>query len=162
MFDHALFRNNLCIGGPPGGQRWGGYGAGRGQAARVNSPGPNCSFDYDAIGTYETPFDGAIGQQRFSSLDELRQGPHERHAVKVDLSVFNNVAFPNPPLPERDPPDLRPLPDAPVIDAGQRLPNINENFRGTGPDIGAYEAGQPLPHYGPRPRGIDEEIVAHP
>jgi len=162
MFDYALFRNNLCIGGPPGDTRWGGYGAGRGQAARVNAPGSNCSFDYDAIGTYQTPFDGAIGQQRFSSLEELRRGPHETHAVKVDLSVFRNVEFPNPPLPEREPPDLRPVLGAPVVDTGQRLRNINDDFRGDGPDIGAYEAGQPLPHYGPRPRGVDEEHAARP
>jgi len=162
MFDYALFRNNLCIGGPPGDTGWGEYGAGRGQAARVNAPGSNCSFDYDAIGTYQTPFDGAIGQQRFSSLEELRRGPHETHAVKVDLSVFRNVEFPNPPLPEREPPDLRPVLGALVVDTGQRLRNINDDFRGDGPDIGAYEAGQPLPHYGPRPRGVDEEHAARP
>lgn len=160
MFDHAFVRNNLCIGGPPGDTRWGGYGAGRGQAARVNAPGPNCSFDYDAIGTYGTPFGGVIGQQQFSSLDELRRGPHEMHAVQVDLSVFENVAFPSPPLPERDPPDLRPRLGTPVIDAGLKLPNINDDFLGAGPDIGAYEAGSPLPHYGPRPRGVDEDTTS--
>ena len=47
-------------------------------------------------GRYETPFDGAIGQQRFSSLEELRRGPHEVHAVKVDLGVFDGVTFPDP------------------------------------------------------------------
>jgi hypothetical protein len=160
MFDHALLRNNLCIGGPSGNVRWGGYGAGRGQAIRVNSPGPNCSFDYDAVGTYETPFDGAIGGQRFSSLHELRQGPHERHAVQVDMSIFDNVAFPISPLPERDPPDLRPKAASPVLDAGLRLANINDDFLGAAPDIGAYEAGQQIPHYGPRPRGVDEQTAA--
>jgi hypothetical protein len=159
MFDHAYVRNNLCIGGPPGNTRWGGYGAGRGQAAYVNAPGPHCSFDYDAIGTYETPFDGVIGQQRFSSLEQLRRGPHETHAVQVDMSVFNNVAFPNPPLPERPPADLRPQAGSVVVDAGLRLPNINDAFRGSGPDIGAYEAGSEIPHYGPRPPGVDEETT---
>jgi hypothetical protein len=159
MFDHALFRNNLCIGGPPGNERWGGYGTGSGQAIRINSPGPHCSFDYDAVGTYEMPLAGAIGQQRFSSLEEMLKGPHETHAVKVDLSVFDNVAFPNPPLPERNPPDLRPRAGTAVIDAGMKLPNVNDDYRGAGPDIGAYEAGQPLPHYGPRPRGVDEDSV---
>ena len=152
MFDHALFRNNLCVGGPPGGQRWGGYGAGRGLAARIVAPGPHCSFDYDAIGTFETSFAGYIGDQKFSSLEELRRGPQERHAIRVDMSVFNNVAFPNPPLPEREPPDLRPRDGSVVVDAGERLPNVNDGFIGRGPDIGAYEVQQALPHYGPRAR----------
>ena len=149
-FDHALFRNNLCIGGPPGGQRWGGYGAGRGLAARIVAPGPHCSFDYDAIGTFDTPFAGYVGEQKFSSLEELRRGPHERHGLRVDMRVFNDVAFPNPPLPEREPPDLRPRSGSVVVDAGVRLANVNDSFLGKAPDVGAYEAGQPLPHYGPR------------
>jgi hypothetical protein len=80
--------------------------------------------------------------------------------VKVDLGVFNDVAFPDPPLPEREPPDLRPRAGTPVVDAGVVLPNLNDDFLGDGPDIGAYEAGQPLPHYGPRPRGVDESTAA--
>jgi hypothetical protein len=37
------------------------------------------------------------------------------------------------------------------VDAGEVIPNINDGFRGTAPDLGAYEAGEELPHYGPRP-----------
>jgi hypothetical protein len=155
--DYAFVRNNLCIGGPSRGQRFGGYGAGRGDAAAVSSPGAHCSFDYDAIGTFETPFAGNIGRQRFSSLEELRRGPNEMHGVKVDMSVFNNVLFPIQPVPEHEVADLRPRPGTVVVDAALRLANINDDFRGAGPDIGAYEAGEALPHYGPRPRGVDEE-----
>lgn len=39
-FDFAFFCNNLCIGGPPGAKRWGGYGGGQGAAANMVSPGP--------------------------------------------------------------------------------------------------------------------------
>ena len=38
-----------------------------------------------------------------------------------------------------------------AVDAGVILPNINDGFVGTAPDLGAYELGQPLPTYGPRP-----------
>jgi hypothetical protein len=38
-----------------------------------------------------------------------------------------------------------------VVDAALRIPNVNDDALGKGPDIGAYEAGQPLPQYGPRP-----------
>ena len=50
-------------------------------------------------------------------------------------------------------PDLRPVPESRVTDAGFRIPNINDNYKGDGPDCGAYESGQELPHYGPRPTG---------
>jgi Right handed beta helix region len=156
--DYTFVRNNLCIGGPAGGQRFGGYSAGRGGAASVVSPGPHCSYDYDAIGTFETPFAGNIGQQRFSSLEELHRGPNETHAVKVDMTVFNNVAFPIHPVPEREVADLRPRAGTAVVDRALRLPNINDGFHGAAPDIGAYEVGDPLPHYGPRERGVDEEV----
>jgi hypothetical protein len=40
-----------------------------------------------------------------------------------------------------------------AIDAGVFLPNIDDAFAGSAPDLGAYEFGQPLPIYGPRPEG---------
>ena len=156
-FDFAYFRNNLCIGGPPGAQKWGGYGGGAGAAARMVSPGPHCSFDYDALGTHKLPFHGQFGPQRFASLEELHKGPHETHAIQVDMGVFDGVEFPDPPVPVRKPADLRPRPGSAVVDKGVRLPNINDDFKGAGPDLGACEAGQELPIYGPRPEGVDED-----
>ena len=38
-----------------------------------------------------------------------------------------------------------------AVDAGAILPNINDGFIGSAPDLGAYELGRPLPTYGPRP-----------
>ena len=66
--------------------------------------------------------------------------------------MFQRVAFPDPPVPEREPPDLLPRAGTAVVDAGLRLPNVNDGFRGRAPDIGAYEAGSDLPHFGPRVR----------
>jgi len=149
-FDHAYFRNNLSIGGPPGEARYGNYSPGAGMAANMANPGPHCSFDYDAVGTYETPFRGRIGR-----LDFFQAEPH---GVRVEMDVFEGVAFPLPAIPEREPPDLRPRAGSKVVDAGLRLPNINDGYSGEGPDIGAYEAGQTLPLYGPRPEGVDEEV----
>lgn len=45
------------------------------------------------------------------------------------------------------------------MDAGAVLVNINDNFTGKAPDLGAYELGQDLPLYGPRPAGVDEETM---
>ncbi len=150
-FDHAYFRNNLSFGGPPGEERYGGYSAGTGMAANMTNPGPNCDFDYDAVGAYGVPFRARIGR-----LDFFQAEPN---GMRVEWDVFEGVDFPLPAIPEREPPDLRPRASSKVVDAAQRLPNINGMFLGDGPDIGAYEAGQALPHYGPRPVGVDEETA---
>jgi len=47
--------------------------------------------------------------------------------------------------------DLRLQSGGKAIDAGVRLPNVNDEFTGSAPDLGALEHGQPVPHYGPRP-----------
>lgn len=47
--------------------------------------------------------------------------------------------------------DLRLRADSPAINAGERLPGFNDDYRGAAPDLGAYEFGAQIPHYGPRP-----------
>jgi hypothetical protein len=37
-----------------------------------------------------------------------------------------------------------------AVDAGARLPNVNDGFTGKAPDLGALELGAPEPRYGPR------------
>jgi hypothetical protein len=142
--DYAYFRNNLAIGGPTGGVNWGDYGAGNPYAADIIDPGTHSSFDYDAVGVYGTPYVAVIGGRPFSEV--------ERHGVEqIRLEdTFINVAFPNPPIPERSVADLRLKPGSKAQDAAMRIPNINDAFEGKAPDCGAYEAGQQLPHYGPR------------
>ncbi|MCW8132316.1 MAG: right-handed parallel beta-helix repeat-containing protein [Planctomycetota bacterium] len=156
-FDHALFRNNLCIGGPDGGQKWGGYGCGSGKALVLNAVGPHSDIDYDGVGTFKTPFSIYVGKlMRASSLEEMRKGPYERHGVQVEMNVFKDAAFPEEPAKEYAPPDLRLAAGSAAIDAAQPIPNINDGFAGQAPDLGAYEFGQDLPRYGPRPEGEDE------
>jgi hypothetical protein len=47
--------------------------------------------------------------------------------------------------------DVGPKEGAPAIDAGKDiLPNVNDDFAGNAPDLGAIESGKPAPHYGPR------------
>lgn len=143
-FDFALFRNNLCVGGKAAQLRWGNYDAGSGRAVNIAATGPHCSFDYDAVGSHGGAAGGTINRMPF------RQA--EPHGKEVGLDVFQGAAFPDPPVPERRPADLRPRPGSAVVDAAERLPNVNDAFRGRAPDVGAFEAGAPLPHYGPRPR----------
>jgi len=159
-FDFAYFRNNLGIGGPVDPSVRAKYAlTTAGSPIWMQATGPHCSFDYDALGTDTTPFQGQIGAQKYASFADLLKGPNETHAIQVDLSVFGGVEFPTHVLPERAHPDLRPRAGSAAVDKGLRLPNINDGFLGTAPDCGAYEAGQPLPHYGPRPEGMDEGSV---
>ncbi len=142
--DYAWFRNNLAIGGPEGGVKWGDYGAGSPYAAEIIDPLGHCSFDYDAVGVYDTPYKAVIGSKPFAEVEK-----HGIGGITME-ETFNHIEFPNPPVPEREIPNLRPNVYSRVIDAGMVIPNINDGFRGEAPDCGAYEYGQVLPHYGPR------------
>lgn len=143
--DYAYFRNNLAIGGPTGGVNWGGHGAGEPYAAHVVEPGENSSFDYDAVGTYDAEYVAKIGEKSFSEVET-----HGVGNIKLE-DTFHEVDFPNPPVPERDVPDLRLKPGSQAVDAGVPIPNVNDGYNGKAPDMGAYELGQSIPHYGPRP-----------
>ena len=41
-------------------------------------------------------------------------------------------------------------PDAAAIDQGVVLPNVNDDYNGKAPDLGAIEFGDEAPVYGPR------------
>jgi hypothetical protein len=151
-----FFRNNLCIGGLEE-VIYGRYGTGPGVAIWLPGAKEPIDIDYDAVGTYLSPLAGQVGDVKFNGFDDMRNKTTEKHAVQVDMTVFNGVVFPNPPHPEREVPDLRPLPGSVVIDAALLIPNVNDDYTGDGPDMGAYEAGQDMPIYGPRPDGMDEE-----
>ena len=155
----AVWRNNLAIGGSGGGQN-GRYSSGEGLA--VSLPGFNgtCRFDNNAVGTSGTVFGGLIGGRSFERVEQLDELTGGQGNIRVDMGVFaSTVVFPDPAYPEREPVDLRIAEGSPAEDAALLLPNVNDDFTGAGPDIGAYEIGKPVPHYGPRPRGVDESTV---
>jgi hypothetical protein len=94
-------------------------------------------------------------RRRFKTLKEFSQATgQDRHSVLVDYDVFVKVFAPGP-----DPRTLYKPADfdfqlragSVAVDAGVRLPGVNDDFTGRAPDLGAYEVGRPLPHYGPRP-----------
>jgi hypothetical protein len=97
--------------------------------------------------------------RRFATLAEYsRTTAQDGHSILVDFDVFVNV----PRLDAQDARtvqrvykaeefDFRLKPTASAVDRGVVLPNVNEDFTGRAPDLGALETGRPLPHYGPRP-----------
>ena len=102
--------------------------------------------DENQNGVVGTPYIAKIGGVQFAEVED-----HGIERIEIN-NIFRNVEFPNPPVPERDVPDLRPVRGSRVTDVGLRIPNINDDFSGNGPDCGAYESDQKLPHYGPRPK----------
>ena len=79
----------------------------------------------------------------------------EQNGIKIDKNkCFNTFNIPGS-SPTPVPPQFMTLrPGCNAIDAGVFLPNINDNFAGNAPDLGAYEYDNPLPQYGPRHLGV--------
>jgi hypothetical protein len=92
--------------------------------------------------------------RRFTTLKEYSAATHhDEHSVLVDYDVFTKVTAPgSDPRTLYKPQDfdftLRP--GSAAVDAGVRLPGINDDFTGQAPDLGAFERDRPIPHYGPR------------
>jgi hypothetical protein len=92
--------------------------------------------------------------KKFRSLAELAEATgFERGGREISWDDLVNV--PPPPGEARTHDDLnfgdpRPRPGSKLVDAALRLPNLNDDFVGEGPDLGAFEAGESLPHFGPR------------
>jgi hypothetical protein len=150
-WSHALFRNNLCIGGKGGGVFGWRYSTGPGLA--ISLPGPHADADYDGAGAIGMPFQGRLNDVRFEGVRQMRDLTTEKNGVQVDMGVFaRDVEFPDPPIPERPVPDLRLKSGSAAVDRGVVLLNITDGFSGTAPDLGAYELGAAVPVYGPRPR----------
>ena len=93
-------------------------------------------------------------RRRFASLEAYSSATgQDRHSVLVDYDVFVRVTPPGP-----DPRtiyrpadfDFQLRPGAAAVDAGVRLPGVNDGFSGRAPDLGAYERERPVPIYGPR------------
>jgi hypothetical protein len=65
--------------------------------------------------------------------------PADRHAIYHAIDI-----------------DFRLNPDGQAVNAGIRIPNVNDSYRGSAPDLGALESGDELPVYGPRNLDIDD------
>jgi hypothetical protein len=93
-------------------------------------------------------------RRRFATLKEYGEATgQDRHSVLVDYDVFRNVRPPGPDPRTLYKPadfDFQLRPGSGAVDAGVRLPGVNDGFTGRAPDLGAYEVDRPVPAYGPR------------
>jgi hypothetical protein len=128
------------------------------------NPGAEFAFQWStpkagALSDYTGPDHRAdLDTARFASLEEYRKGSgQDQHSILVDYNVFVRV-------PMLDAQDIRTVQKvykaedfdfslragAAAVDRGLPLPNVNDGFAGSAPDLGALEQGRPAPHYGPR------------
>jgi hypothetical protein len=100
------------------------------------SPDGEFKFDYTWTG--------------FSSLH--RESPYERHGRLLTAPLFDQPVTQPTRFESFMPPPLSMTLHASsnAIDAGVRLPNINDDYRGEAPDLGVLERGHDLPQYGVR------------
>jgi hypothetical protein len=121
-------------------------------------PNENAAVSFEWI---SPPFDTAADYERdrirrsFATLRDYSAATRQDvHSVLVDYDALVKVMAPDPSDPRRlyEPSDFdfRLRAGSRAVDAGVRLPNIDDDFTGAAPDLGAYEVNAPLPHYGPR------------
>ena len=97
---------------------------------------------------------GSREVRRFKTLKDFAEATgQDRHSVLIDYDVFQKVAPTGPDPRTLYKPadfDFQLRPGSVAVDAGLRLPGVNDDFTGRAPDLGALEVGRPVPHYGPR------------
>ncbi len=91
----------------------------------------------------------------YNSLKDLQSKTgFEINGLETGYRIFQQVHPPDPTNPSMVIPignnDFRLQPKAIVIDKGMIMSNVNDDYKGLGPDIGALEAEKAVPHYGKR------------
>ena len=113
-------------------------------------------LDYDGFdwGNSSVPFTYG-GQSIPNLLGFVSASGLEGHGVRITKATcFDTFNVPSPP-PASVPAQAMTLRSGcNAIDIGAVLPNINEDYHGAAPDLGAYEFGKALLQYGPRPTDV--------
>lgn len=111
---------------------------------------PDARFDFGPTGDWP-------------DLDATRAaGVFEATGVALDDTTFEGGFSPAADYTtEVDPPDLA-LTAGPAVDGALPIPGVNDDFLGSGPDLGALERGCPVPTYGPRAPGADPGAAPEP
>lgn len=141
----AYARNNLFLGGEPG--SYAGFASGSGRVVDiVDLQTATSSFDYNGYGTTRSDFRGRLGGTSFTSLATLRSATSEANGQQVDMAIFEaGPVFPQNPLVQYAPASLQLSNDARALDRGVVIANINDDFVGAAPDLGAFERASAIP-----------------
>jgi len=150
----SLSRNNLYISADGKGPVWAAIDCNQRQYCLPNvyTPGWMTDVDHDGFdwGDSARAFRWA-NNKYFPDLESFAEAVGiEKHGVRVRKeAIFERWDIPAEPGPVGHQ-HLALKAGCNAVDAGAVLPNINEEFEGEAPDLGAYEYGTPVPHYGPR------------
>jgi hypothetical protein len=110
------------------------------------------SSQFNVLKDYKNPGE----KRKYKSLAEYSGATgQDEHSILVDYDIFERVHPPVYPdeitkIFNAEDMDFRIKPGSAAVDAACILPNVNDNFSGDAPDLGALESGLPVPHYGPR------------
>jgi hypothetical protein len=153
-WQNGHFRNNLILGADPVPDEKGNLPNVR--AVSTGTITPYSTLDYNGYrrngpGRFILWYDGKK-QTSYESLEEFTAGTgHEAHGVLVDYDLFIEADPPERSVTCRpDQWDLRLRPTSAAVDRGCVLPNVNDGYKGTAPDLGCHELSTKPPHYGPR------------
>ena len=116
-----------------------------------STPNWRTNLDYDGFDWGNNVYAFKWGN-RYPDLPSFQAATGlETHAIHVDKDTcFETFNVPSPP-PASVPRQFMTLrADCNAVDAGIPLANINDDYLGSAPDLGAYEVGAELPQYGPR------------
>jgi regulation of enolase protein 1 (concanavalin A-like superfamily) len=150
----AIARNNLWI-SATGGQMW---------SIDAGLSDWRTDLDYEGFdwgtGAYPFWYGGAV---YYDVASFSRASGLVTHGIRVfKESCFEDFQMPGP-APTPVPPHVMTLhPWCNAVDAGAVLPNINDGFSGSAPDLGAHESGAPMPWYGPRAADAPPPAVVPP
>ena len=155
------YRNNLILGRDTparGVMTWSNATAARSSDYNGFRPNAGVAEQYRWL----SPGDGGIlyepssaDWRTFASLADFTAATgQEEHGIEVDFDIFLDMTPPDPTRRHAvyHSKDLNfgLRPGSRAVDAGVRIPTVNDDFAGDAPDLGALETGLPLPHYGPR------------
>lgn len=147
FWSNCHFRNNLIMGSPSSGA----------PILHTATHTAHSSLDYDGFTAGAIVWCGPQTGGQWKSFPDLaafvKATGLETHGRVVDYGIFARpFELPFTPKQRHDPAqvDVRLKAGGAAVDAGERLPNINDGYSGRAPDLGAWELNQPPPHYGPR------------
>ena len=155
------YRNNLFLGRDTpdrGVMRWSNATAAHSSDYNGFRPNRGVAAQYRWLAPRENATQGAqegAQSQVFATLDEFRTATgQEEHGIEIDFDIFEDMAPPDPSkrhaVYHATDLNFRLRPGGEAVDAGVRIPTVNDQFTGDAPDLGALEVGQPQLRYGPR------------